>query len=114
MTYEFTEEQNAKLISLTYRMTILSYLLGVMGIFVFISFFLNNGGYEILLKGLLLVLFAITLRIPTDNFRRIVNTKGNDMKELIIGFKEIKTWSVYANIIITLLVAIMTVQLFFY
>lgn len=112
MTYEFNEKENEKFTSLSRNMMILSAVITAGGVFAFVGYFLDYGELELLFSGLLYILLGITLYKPTDNFTRIVTSKGNDIKELLTGFAEIKRWMMFVNIITTLLIAVMTISLF--
>lgn len=112
MTYEFTDEENADFSSLSNRMITLSIVIILGGISTWVEFFLSDGVIADLLSAALYVMMGYTLFLPVDNFKKIVTTQGNDIKELMIGFKELDKWMLYVNIITALLVIVLLVRIF--
>ncbi|TFF94826.1 hypothetical protein EU546_04405 [Candidatus Thorarchaeota archaeon] len=103
-SYEFTEEENAKIEKLAKYMRIASVLVIVFSIlallFSLISMDLVSGVYFVAL-----IIAGISFYFPTDNFTRIATTEKSDIKELIQGFKELfNFWNIVIVVVVVLLV----------
>lgn len=89
-TYEFTEEQNQDISLLTSRMKILAVTMLVAGILSIMGGLLDDFlRSHYILNGILVIIVGITVFLPTDNFTKIVQTKGKDITELMRGLKEL-------------------------
>ena len=95
-SHEFSEEENTIILSLAKRMKAVSLLLGLTGLIA-----IGNAipavvsGSPAGIGGIIAGVFAIVQSIvffrPTDNLANIVNTRGNDIGELMQGFRELAT-----------------------
>ena len=89
-TYEFTDEQNQDISLLTSRMKTLAIVMVFAGIAsiaggIFDDFLRST----YILIGIIVIIIGITMFLPTDNFTKIVETKGKDITELMKGLKEL-------------------------
>ena len=90
--YEFTEEQNVVIDGLRKNMTILTGVLVVGGLAALISGILDFSWLDII-AGLTVMAIGVSLFFPTDNFKKITSTEGDDIKEMMIAFNELdKGW----------------------
>ncbi len=102
-TYEFSKEEETVFNDMTKWMLMLSGLLTIAGILSIIHLVINpDRNYFLLYAGLTWFLLGLTFYFPTDNFRRITKTEGNDIKELMTGFEELDQGWKIANIILGL------------
>jgi hypothetical protein len=99
MEYEFTEEENKSFKSLYVSMILIS---GVFTIFSLILFFTSFQKSDALIfsRAVTFLLFGIILFFPTDNFNKIITTKGNDIGELMTGTKELANGLMFMNIVL--------------
>jgi hypothetical protein len=95
MVYEFSEEQNRSIMELNKWLKALSLLLVVFGLLAFGISFAAGFDIYILIIGFILLGSGIFFYLPNDNFKKIVQTKGNDIEELMITFKELNVaWTI--------------------
>ena len=101
--YEFNEEENKDILKLSMYMKITAILAIVFGglalVFSIISFDLVASLYF----GFFIIA-GISFYLPTDNFRRIAKTEGNDIEELIQGFKELYNFWNFVVVVLIILV----------
>ena len=103
-SYEFNEEENRKILKLAMYMEITSIIVVIFGVLALIFSLINVDISSSLYFGFFIIA-GISFYLPTDNFRKIAKTEGNDIKELIQGFKELfNFWNVVIVILAVLLV----------
>ncbi|MFX0101002.1 MAG: hypothetical protein ACFFCS_15610 [Candidatus Hodarchaeota archaeon] len=91
--YEFSEEYNKIFSKLSQRMLMLGIVIAAGGVATMVNFMLDVSKILALIDGILYVLMAISFILPIDNFKKIVKTKGSDIKELMQAMKELdKGW----------------------
>lgn len=100
--YEFSEEEEKLFTELSQYMIVASLFFVILGgialtraIFVEVNIFF-------LVFGISMIVLGIAFFIPTDNLRKIAETKGSDIVELLRAFREIRAWW---GILIIILVA---------
>ena len=102
-SYEFNAEEEVTFRSLAIFMLIGSVLFFLTAIISFITVFtIGNGAVFFLIFSMIMLMMGLTFALPIDNFRRIIRTQKNDIKELLDAFAEIRfVWTVAAAVIIT-------------
>ena len=96
MTYEFTDIESEKIWSFGNKLVITSLIMlvaGVLGIFFTIARYnqLNNVHATIyIIEFIFLIVIALLLFRPSDNFKLIATTEGNDIDELMKGLNDFK------------------------
>lgn len=112
--YEFTAEENRHIDQLRTKVQHIAILFVVLGVLQLVQSFLvaDPTGRWISLAGavLLLVLGWLFFR-PLDNFRRIVSTEGQDIREVVTAIKDLRTAYLGAEIILVILAAGIIVEL---
>ena len=89
-SYEFTEEQDKDISLLTSRMKILAIVMILSGIASLLGGILDDFlKLHYIMIGVIVIIVGITIYLPTDNFTKIVETKGQDISELMKGLKEL-------------------------
>jgi hypothetical protein len=99
--YEFTEQEEELFTELSQYMIVASLFFIILGgiglaraIFVEVNIFF-------LVFGISMIVLGFAFFIPTDNFRKIAETKGSDILELLQAFREIRTaWGILIIILI--------------
>ncbi|MEM7118063.1 MAG: hypothetical protein AAF614_36875 [Chloroflexota bacterium] len=94
--YEFSEEQNVIIRSLTKWMGIFGgvWIITAAGTLLIPAiWFIIQDGFSLtlvteVLIGIVVLFIALAFLLPLDNFRRIVNTSGNDIDELMTALDE--------------------------
>ena len=104
--YEFSNDQNTQILDLANFMKITGILATSFGIIAIIATLLTSFRLVSLLYFIFLVIAGISFYLPTDNLKNIAKTEGNDIKELMQGFKELY-WSWNAIIVILLILLIL-------
>ena len=99
MEYEFTEEENKSIKSLYTSIILISGIFTLFSIILFFSSFEKSDGL-MFSRAITFLLFGIVLFFPTDNFNKIITTKGNDIQELMIGTKELANGLFWLNIVL--------------
>ena len=99
MDYEFTEEENQSFKSLYGSMIFVSGVFTIFSIILFFSAFQKSDNL-VFSRAITFLLFGIILFFPTDNFMKIISTKGNDIEELMTGTKELATGLFLMNIVL--------------
>ncbi len=106
--YEFTEEQNRVISALAkwlWWLAIVVFLGGVATViqwFLDLSAILSLTSILLLANGLMYIVLAVTAYLPVDNLKRIVQTEGSDIKELMTAFNELDKGLLLANIAMAL------------
>ncbi len=96
MTYEFTDIESEKIWIFGNKLVITSLIMlvaGVLGIFFTIARFnqLNSVQASVyIIEFIFLIIIALLLFRPSDNFKMISTTEGNDIDELMKGLNDFK------------------------
>jgi hypothetical protein len=80
------------------RIIILSIFVLLGGLSTIIATFVDDSSQWYLVSGFLYIVLAIALYLPTDNFKKIVTTEGNDIAELGRAFKELGRGMIAVNL----------------
>ena len=97
-TYEFTPEQNNVIKTMSSRMIFLSVFVLIGGISTIIGAILDEQSIWFYVSGILYLILAVVLYLPSDNFKNIVTTEGNDIKELGRAFRELGRGMILVNL----------------
>ncbi len=100
--YEFTEEQNRIFTALSKWMLLLAIVVFLGGVATVVQWLLDPPAILLLANGLMYIVLAVTIYLPVDNIKRIVETEGSDIKELMIAFNELDKGWLLANIAMAL------------
>ncbi|OLS27359.1 MAG: hypothetical protein HeimC2_11960 [Candidatus Heimdallarchaeota archaeon LC_2] len=84
--YEFNEKENKQFVDFSLRLLILSATLGAAGFVSIILGLISPFSATDVITGIAFVAIGVSLFLPVQNFKNIISTKGNDMKELMKGF----------------------------
>lgn len=106
--YEFTAEENRHIATLRRKLLHIALLFLILGIMQLAqSFLMADELSRWVSLGAALLLFGLgwLFMRPLDNFRRIVTTQGQDIREVVIALKELRTAYLGAEIILALFVA---------
>ena len=112
MGYEFSKEENKDFKQLIQRMLVMIFLIGLGGIATLVLYFMDSESWAILISGFLYLVLAVTFYLPLDNFKKIIETEGNDIKELMIAFKELDIGWLVANVVTGLVVIVIIIEIF--
>ncbi len=99
MEYEFTEDENHSFKSLYASMIFVSGVFTIFSVILFFSAFQKSDNL-VFSRAITFLLFGIILFFPTDNFMKIITTKGNDIEELMTGTKELATGLFLMNLVL--------------
>ena len=99
MDYEFTEEEEKSFKSLYTAMILISGVFTVFSIILFLASFQKSDSL-MFSRAVTFILFGIILFFPTDNFYKIITTRGNDIEELMTGTKELGNGFMLMNIVL--------------
>ncbi len=119
--YEFSKAENKVFASLSTWMIILAIVIIIGGIATIASFALDFISIPMftfalmltLVSGIMYIIMGLTFYFPTDNFKRIVTTKGKDITELMTAFREVDRGWLIVNIVTLIVVILMFVSIFF-
>ncbi len=109
--YEFSQQDNEVFESLSRWTTNMSVLIGIGGIATLVQFLAGDGGWIVLVQGIMYLVFAITAYLPVDNFKKIIGSEGKDISELMTGFSDMDKGWLVTNIVTSLLVVLKILQL---
>lgn len=109
--YEFSQQDNEVFESLSRWTTNMSALIGIGGIATLVQFIAGNGGWIVMVQGIMYLVFAITAYLPVDNFKKIISSEGKDITELMTAFTEMDKGWLVTNIVTSLLVILKILQL---
>jgi len=112
--YEFNQKQNELLQDLAKKMNfvaILAIVGGILGILagVIVLFTASANAFGTLIQGIFLLLIGIWTRNAAIAFKRVVNTTGRDVENLMAALKELRklyTLQYWLAIVILVLLAI--------
>jgi hypothetical protein len=118
--YEFSKEENKVFASLSRWMIILAIVIIIGGIATILSFVLDVISVPVmslalivtLVSGIMYCIMGLTFYFPTDNFKRIVTTKGKDITELMTAFREVDRGWLIVNIVTLIVVILMFASIF--
>ena len=96
--YEFSDAENEVFTKLNKNMLLASLLLVLSGLVALILGITAGSVFDII-SGITVITIGISLYFPTDNFRNIVSTTGEDIKELLTAFSELDKGWLIVNII---------------
>ncbi len=118
--YEFTQEQSKVIGNVALRcianaiaMSLLG-LVGLVGSIITwgkISTFISVVG---VLYGVLFIIVGVAFFRPSDNFRRVTTTEGNDIVEVMTALKELRTGFKVTSILIIVLLVLDVATIIFY
>ena len=97
--YEFTDEENQSFKSLYTAMILVSGVFTIFSIILFLSSFQKSDNL-MFSRAITFILFGVILFFPTDNFNKIITTRGNDIDELMTGTKELANGFMFMNIVL--------------
>lgn len=100
MEYEFTEEENKSIKSFYTSVIMVSGIFTIFSIILFLASFQKSDSL-MFSRAITFLLFGVVLFFPTDNFHKIITTKGNDIEELMTGTKELANGLTIMNIVLT-------------
>ena len=109
--YEFSQEDNKTFQGLSRWMTTMAALIGIGGIATVVQFMTGEGGWIVLVQGIVFLVLAITFYLPVDNFKKIVSTEGKDITELMTGFSDMDKGWLVVNFVTAVLVVLEILQL---
>jgi hypothetical protein len=112
--YEFTDADNLRIKNLRQRVLHVAILFMALGILQLVSAFLLTDQTErwISLGAALLLLILGWLYVrPLDNFRRITETQGQDIRQVIIAMKDLRAAYLAAEVIFGIFVAGIIVEI---
>ena len=84
--YEFSDKENEQFVNFSFRLLILSATLGAAGLVSIILGIISPFSATDVITGIAFIAIGVSLFLPVQNFKNIISTKGNDMKELMNGF----------------------------
>jgi hypothetical protein len=112
--YEFGETQNLKLNSLRRRLQQAAALFIALGVVQLVGSFLvaEETGRWVSLVGSLLLLGLGWLYIrPLDNLARVIRTKGQDIRQVMIAFSDMRVAFLGGEVILLVMVATIIVEI---
>ena len=96
-TYEFKQQENTKIANMVKHLQRFCFLVAIGGLLALINparGLMQGGGlmeqFAGIVRGLILIVLAIVIYRPLDNFDKIVKTKGNDISELMVAVDELR------------------------
>ncbi len=112
--YEFTAEENRHIDQVRRKLQHIALLFLVLGVLQLIGSFLltdPTGRWISLGSALLLLALGWLFWRPLDNFRRIVTTEGQDIREVITAIKDLRAAYFAAEIILIVFAAGIIVEM---
>lgn len=118
--YEFSKAENEVFSSLSRWMIILALVIiggGIATIISFVADFIFSPIFTLaygltIISGIMYCIMGLTFYFPTDNFKRIVTTKGKDITELMTAFREVDRGWLIVNIVTLIVVILMFISIF--
>lgn len=100
MSYEFTQEQNGVITNLANYMRLTAYVTVIVGIIDLLDA-ISKADYLSIVFSLAIIAIGLAFYFPIDNLKRIVETEGSDIKELLQAFSDLnKGWTIVLGILI--------------
>lgn len=84
--YEFNDKENEQIGTFSLRLLVLSATLGAAGLISILLGIISPFNATDVITGMAFIAIGSSLFLPVQNFKNIISTKGNDMKELMKGF----------------------------
>jgi hypothetical protein len=112
--YEFTAEENRHIDQVRRKLQHIALLFLVLGVLQLIGSFLltdPTGRWISLGSALLLLALGWLFWRPLDNFRRIITTEGQDIREVITAIKDLRAAYFAAEIILIVFAAGIIVEM---
>jgi hypothetical protein len=106
--YEFTDAENGQINALRVNLLQVSWLFIILGGLQLVAAFLVadvTGRWITLAAGMLLLVLGWLFMRPLDNFRRILTTQGQDIRQVLIAMKDLRAACLVAEVIFGILVA---------
>ncbi len=112
--FEFSEEQNTVIKSLSAAMRWVGAVLLVVGALQCLGGILNaaTGGLPNLLQGIICIIFAVFTYRAADAFRRIVDSVGEDVTHLMVALNSLRSLYRLQVIILAVAATILILALF--
>ncbi|MHA2027971.1 MAG: hypothetical protein ACW99A_07080 [Candidatus Kariarchaeaceae archaeon] len=115
--YEFSESENEQFSDFSFSLVILSISLGTAGLIIVILGIIPSINPVDIVTGLAFIAIAISLFLPLQNFENITRTEGNDMRELMNGFRVLSngfTFVLAATIFLQVMILISYIRNIFF
>ncbi len=97
--FEFQPQHDDVMLRFASAMYYMGIALVVTGVLTLLSIFFNEFSFTTIIIGFAWMAMGAGFYFPVDNFRRITTTEGNDIEEMMTGFKELQTaWILVASI----------------
>ena len=112
--YEFSDADNLRFSKLRRNLLHISCLFIILGVLQVAAAFMVSdvtARWIALAAGILLLTLGWLFMRPLDNFRRIVATKGQDIRQVIIAMKDLRAAYLAAEVIFGIMVAGLVVEL---
>jgi len=109
--YEFSEEENVVIGKLNKHMLLASIMLALSGLIAFILGLTDSSLFDVY-SGITVFCIGLSLYFPIDNFKRIVTTTSQDIKELLTGFSELDRGWLLVNIITAIYMLMKVIRIF--
>ena len=107
-TYEFSDAENLQVNALRRNLLHVSWLFISLGVLQLAAAFMvaePTARWITLGAGILLLALGWLFMRPLDNFRRILSTKGQDIRHVIIAMRDLSSACLVAEVIFGILVA---------
>ena len=118
--YEFTSEQNKVISNVALRCQVNAVFLAIWGLSSLIKTSMSWGESALLLSivsiisGMVFVIMGVVFYRPSDNFRRVTTTEGNDITEVMTGLNELRGGFKLVSILIIVSLVLDVVTIVFY
>ena len=106
--YEFTDAENRQINELRQSLLQVSWLFIVLGLLQLVAAFMvadPTARWITLAASILILTLGWLFMRPLDNFRRIITTQGQDIRQVIIAMKDLRAACLAAEVIFGILVA---------
>ena len=101
--YEFTAEENRHIDQLRRKLQHISMLFLLLGVLQLVESFMlpdPTGQWISLAAAVLILVLGWLFMRPVDNFRRVVSTEGQDIREVVTAIKDLRAAYLGAEIIL--------------
>ena len=102
--HEFTEEENSEFAGLIRNIKIMAVLMAAAGVSNLVQSTTSGNFYFSIAEGIAFLAMAVVFYLPTGNFRRIIETEGKDITELMGGFDKMRKGWLLLNIVTAVVV----------
>ena len=108
MSYEFTDSEAEQMWIFGNKLVIVTIVMaitGILGLFISMINFgdMSTRDFVLFMEFIFLIVIAIILYRPSDNFTRIATSEGRDIQELMRGIKEFSFAFIITATLITLI-----------